>query len=223
MPTDKTTQRPTGQVQEIKKTALKRIREFQDSETNNKPRVYSIILATLIIGTAILLLSWQAFSYALSNFTKDSHTASPPTPAAEAVVPPENWFKRDHVRQYIESRGYPCTEILRGDLMDSCILDGDARRIAFATGDDALPARLLPMIDSEPDSFLVFPEDSSSWTILCIAFYEKGVDAAYETCSDLASGIPDAQLENALKEDKLFTRNEDGELMTLSGTPVEVI
>ncbi|HAT1211844.1 hypothetical protein ACL1IQ_03215 [Corynebacterium striatum] len=141
--------------------------------------------------------------------------------AIEAVVPPENWFKRDHVRQYIESRGYPCTEILRGDLMDSCILEGDARRIAFATGDDAPPARLLLMLDDEPDAFLVIPEDSSSWTIICISFYQKGIDDSYETCNDLAKGIPDAQLMNALKEDKLFTRNDDGELVTLSGTPID--
>ena len=49
----------------------------------------------------------------------------------------------------------------------------------------------------------------------------KGIDDSYETCNDLAKGIPDAQLMNALKEDKLFTRNDDGELVTLSGTPID--
>ena len=107
--------------------------------------------------------------------------------------------------------------------MDSCILGGGARRIAFATGDAALPTRLLLMVDTEPDAFLVIPEDSSSWTIICIASDQKGIDPSFETCNDLANGIPNAQIMNAIQEDKIFTLNEDDELVTLSGTPVDII
>ena len=107
--------------------------------------------------------------------------------------------------------------------MDSCILEGGARRIASAIGDDALPARLLLMEDTEPDAFLVIPEDSSSWTIICIASDQKGIEPSFDTCNDLANGIPNAQIMNAIKKDKIFTLNEDGELVTLSGTPVDFI
>lgn len=53
------------------------------------------------------------------------------------------------------------------------------------TGDDALPDRLLLIVDTEPDAFLVIPEDSSSsWTIICIASNQKGIDPYFETCND---------------------------------------
>lgn len=79
------------------------------------------------------------------------------------------------------------------------------------------------MVDTEPDAFLVIPEDSSSWTIICIASDQKGIYPSFETCNDLANGIRNAQIMNAIKDGQDFTLNEDGELVTLSGAPVDII